>query len=284
MNESERRQALADFLRKRRACLSPSEVGLPASSRRRTPGLRREEVAQLANIGTSWYVWLEQGRDVNPSAQVLESVAQALRLTPNERRHLFLLAGRPLPPTFQASEHISPALQQVLAEMETTPAYVTGRWWDYLAWNRTADALFTISRPSFPYARNLVWRLFTSPRRREYFPDWEQMARGVLAEFRAASARYPGDERFDELIENLKQASPEFRQWWPSHDVRSVLDGYKAIEHPRLGLLSFEHTTLLVPSDPDIRVTIYAPDVATRAKLQQWLEAVVSGESSASSS
>src|SRR5579859_1594818 len=137
MQESERRQALADFLRKRRASLSPIDVGLPEGMRRRTPGLRREEVAQLANIGTSWYVWLEQGRDVHPSPQVLECLAQALRLTLNERRHLFLLAGQALPPqAFPAEEQVSLALQHVLDNLNPMPAYVMGRRWDYLAWNR----------------------------------------------------------------------------------------------------------------------------------------------------
>src|SRR5437660_718382 len=141
MKESERRQTLADFLRQQRARLAPGDVGLPAGLRRRTPGLRREEVAQIANIGTSWYIWLEQGRDVHPSAQVLESLAQALRLTPNERRHLFLLAGQPLPapPVSPTEESVSPALQQVLDDLNPTPAYVMGRRYDYLAWNRAAD-------------------------------------------------------------------------------------------------------------------------------------------------
>src|SRR5260370_32520294 len=136
MHESGRRQALADFLRKRRASLYPIEVGLPAGTRCRTPGLRREEVAQLANMGTSWYVWLEQGRDVHPSAQVLESLARVLRLTPNERRHLFLLAGQPLPPSASpAEESIGSALQHVLDDLNPSPAYVLGRRYDYLAWN-----------------------------------------------------------------------------------------------------------------------------------------------------
>src|SRR5258708_13343683 len=128
MHESERRQALADFLRQRRARLSPADVGLPPGMRRRTPGLRREEVAQLANMGTSWYVWLEQGRDVHPSAQVLESLAQALRLTLNELRHLFLRAGQPLPShTSSFSDLTSPHLQQVLDDLNPTPAYAVGR-------------------------------------------------------------------------------------------------------------------------------------------------------------
>jgi transcriptional regulator with XRE-family HTH domain len=273
MHESERRQALADFLRTRRARLSPADVGLPPGIRRRTPGLRREEVAELANIGTSWYVWLEQGRDVHPSMQVLENLAQALRLTLNERRHLFLLAGQPLPAHVSpAEESASPALQQILDDLNPTPAYVMGRRWDYLAWNKAADGLFAISEASSRYARNLIWRLFTSPTMRER-PNWEQLARSTLAEFRAASARYPGDRWFEELVEDLKQVSPEFCRWWPHHDVRSALDGHKAIEHPTLGHLEFEHITLQVLSNPDVRIMIYTPLAETRAKLQRFLEA-----------
>src|SRR5216684_1055004 len=278
MQESERRQALADFLRKRRARLSPSEVGLPPGMRRRTPGLRREEVAQLAHIGTSWYIWLEQGRDVHPSAQVLESLAQALRLTPNERRHLFLLAGQSLPPHASPSEEsVSPALQQVLDDLNPSPAYVLGRRYDYLAWNKAADGLFaisdTLSDTSSPYARNLIWRLFTSPTTRQR-PNWEMVARATLAEFRTASARYPGDRWFEELIEDLKQVSPEFCRWWPYHDVRSALDGHKVIKHPTLGYLEFEHLTLQVLTDPDIRIMIYTPNARTRATLQRFPEAM----------
>src|SRR5256886_1687429 len=289
MHESERRHALADFLRKRRARLSPVDVGLPPGVRRRTPGLRREEVAQLANMGTSWYVWLEQGRDVHPSAQVLESLAQALRLTPNERRHLFLLAGQPLPPppVSPSEESISPALQQVLSDLNPSPAYVLGRRYDYLAWNKAADALFSISDiisdASSPYAHNLVWRLFTSPTTRER-PNWEAVARATLAEFRTASARYPGDPWFDELIEDLKQVSPEFCRWWPHHDVRSALDGHKVIEHPTLGSLEFEHFTLQVLTNPDIRIMIYTPNAVTRTTLQRLLAAMNGCEPNTSAS
>ena len=145
MQKNERREALADFLRKRRATRLPGEVGLPPGLRRRTPGLRREEVAQLANIGTSWYVWLEQGREVHPSAQVLESLAQALRLTPNERRHLFLLAGQALPLLVSpAEESIGPALQQVLDDLNPSPVYVLGRRYDF--WHGTK-----LPMPSSPF-------------------------------------------------------------------------------------------------------------------------------------
>lgn len=273
MQERERRQALADFLRQRRASLAPADVGLPPGFRRRTPGLRREEVAQLAHIGTSWYVWLEQGRNVHPSAQVLESLAQALRLTPNERRHLFLLAGQPpLPYGSPSEERVSLALRQVLDDLDPAPACVLGRRWDYLAWNHAADALFAISEAASPYERNRIWQLFTSPTARER-PHWEQIARSTLAEFRTASARYPGDRWFEELIEDLKQASPEFCQRWPHHDGRPALDGHKVIEHQTLGRLEFEHINLQVLSDPDVRIMIYMPDAATRAKLEHLLTA-----------
>jgi transcriptional regulator with XRE-family HTH domain len=266
-----RHQALADFLRKRRASLTPSAVGLPPGSRRRTPGLRREEVAQLASIGTSWYVWLEQGRDVHPSAQVLESLAQALRLTVNERRHLFLLAGQPLPsPALPLAESVSPTLQQMLDDLNPDPACVIGRRWDYLAWNRAADGVFGISEASPPHAHNVIWRFFTDSTMREQFSHWEQMARGILAEFRAASARYPGDVWFEELIEDLHQASPDFRLWWSHHDVSNFMDNDKIIEHPKLGHLEFKHLTLHVFNDPDMRVTAYIPDAQTRERLQRF--------------
>jgi transcriptional regulator with XRE-family HTH domain len=273
MQERERRLALADFLRQRRASLSPADVGLPPGVRRRTPGLRREEVAQLANIGASWYVWLEQGRDVRPSAQALGSLAQAFRLTLNERRRLFLLAGQPPPPSGSpAEELLRPALQQMVDALDPIPASVLGSRWDYLAWNKAADALFSVPEASSPYARNLIWQTFTNPMRRES-PYWEAIARAMLGEFRATSMRHPGGAWFEELIEDLKRVSPEFREWWPHHDVRRALDGHKVIEHPTMGRLEFEHFNLQSLSDPDIKVMIYAPDAATRAKLERFLQA-----------
>lgn len=280
MQENERRQALADFLRQRRQSLSPEKVGLPPGLRRRTPGLRREEVAQLANMGTSWYIWLEQGRDVHPSTQILESLAQALQLTPNERRHLFLLAGQALPPSATPlNETISPSLQRMLDDLNPTPAYIMGRRLDYLAWNKAADVLFSLEQATAPYARNQLWRLFTNARLREH-RDWETMVRNTLAEFRAANARYPDDTGFEELIEDLKRVSPEFCRWWPHHDASSSLEGLKIMEHPTLGHLEFEHTTLQVPNDPNIRIMIYTPLAGTGQKLQHLRETSSQPESS----
>src|SRR5260221_7739995 len=164
MQEQERRQALADFLQKRRAQLSPTEVGLPPGVRRRTAGLRREEVAQLANIGISWYVSLEQGRDVHPSASVLESLAQALRLTLNERRHLFLLAGQSLPAhAVPVEEQVSPVLHRLLDDLNPTPAYVLGHRWDYLAWNTAAESVFAFVQPAPPHLAILFCGPFLTP-------------------------------------------------------------------------------------------------------------------------
>jgi len=265
--DRERRQALGEFLRNRRAQLTPTEVGLPSGIRRRTPGLRREEVAQLANIGVSWYIWLEQGRDVQPSAQVLESLSLALRLTTNERRHLFLLANQPLPPVYPLMEKVDPAVERVLYDLMPSPAFVLGRRWDFLAWNEAADAVFEIARSSPPHPRNLIWSLFTNPMSRTVFFNWEQIASAVIAEFRAARARYVGNPSFETLLEDLKRTSPEFRRLWSRYEAPSSLSGKKRMEHPVFGHLEFEHMTLQIPDDPDIRVMVYIPDPATRISL-----------------
>ncbi|WP_028547810.1 helix-turn-helix transcriptional regulator [Paenibacillus sp. UNC451MF] len=266
MNDAERRQALADFLRTRRARLSPSDVQLPTGSRRRTPGLRREEIAQLANIGTSWYVSLEQGRDVNPSEQVLESLSQALRLTSAERRHLFLLA-QPHAMVHQQKgpeEQVSPSLELAVQALNPHPAYVLGRRWDLLTWNQAAELVFSFSRIHPPHSKNFIWRSFTNPALRKH-RNWSLLAQSLTAQFRADSARYPGDPWFGELIEELKLLSEEFNLWWSLHDVKSVLDGHKRMEHEELGILEFEHVTLQVPGEVDQKVILYTclPETAS---------------------
>ncbi len=277
MTDRLRRQALAEFLRIRRARLTPSDVGLPEGGRRRTPGLRREEVAQVANVGVSWYTLLEQGRDIRPSIEILHSIATALRLTPDERQHLFLLADqqylallRPL------NEEVSPALRRVLNALDPHPAYVMGRRWDYLAWNTAAECIFSPSKISAPYDHNIIWRIFTDPERRLLNPQWEQITPRILAEFRADSVRYAEDDTFKHLIADLQHVSPEFRLWWSRHDVRGTSDIRKDIEHPLVGRLMFEHTTLQVPSAPDQKVMIYTPlpGTDTEAKLRRLIDDV----------
>lgn len=269
MQESERRRALADFLRARRERLSPTEVGLQLSARRRTPGLRREEVAQLANIGTSWYIWMEQGRDVHPSASVLESIAQALKLTPTDRRDLFLLSGQPIPVhTFPEDKPVSQQLQRMIDDLNPTPAYVLGWRWNYLAWNTAVDNVLDISELTRPYTRNLIWQTFT---RQELFPNWEQMAQEILSDFRATSVQYQGNAQFDELIEHLTRISSEFRRWWPRYDASGSMDGHRILHHPMLGHLEFDHLSLQVPNNPHVRIMVCTPLAETSAKLQQTM-------------
>ncbi|HET8912931.1 MAG TPA: helix-turn-helix transcriptional regulator, partial [Ktedonobacteraceae bacterium] len=222
MSDEQRRLDLADFLRTRRMRLLPEQVGLIGGGRRRTPGLRREEVAQLANVGVSWYTLLEQGRDIHPSSEVLHSIADGLQLTSDERQHLFLLADQPyLVDRQDSQEQVSPALQRVLDALNPVPAYIIGRRWDYLAWNTAAERVLLLSNSVPPHDYNAVWRMFANPlSRRVYNPTWEQIAQKVLAEFRADSVRFADEEWFKRLISDLQSESPEFRAWWPRHDVR----------------------------------------------------------------
>ncbi|MBA2678668.1 MAG: helix-turn-helix domain-containing protein [Ktedonobacteraceae bacterium] len=276
MSDEQRRQDLADFLRTRRMRLLPEQVGLISGGRRRTPGLRREEVAQLANVGVSWYTLLEQGRDIHPSSEVLQSIADALQLTPDERHHLFLLADQQHPVDTHAShEQVSPALHRVLDALNPVPAYVIGHCWDYLAWNTSAEHVLLLSESVPPYDYNAVWRIFANPLSHHiYNPEWELVAQRVLAEFRADSVRYADDEWFKRLIADLQRVSPEFRAWWPRHDVLGRADARKDIEHPLVGCLMFEHTTLQVPTMPELKVMIYTPlpGTDTLAKLQQLMD------------
>jgi len=273
MDERERRQALAAFLRTRRARLQPADVSLPARSRRRTPGLRREEVAELANIGVSWYTLLEQGHDVHPSRHVLESLAQALRLTTAEEQHLLRLSGLELPATMMVEEEqVTPALQRVVDALDPHPAFVIGRRWDVLTWNRAADLLFHFHEPCPPHSRNVVWRFFMREARTLDL-HWERQAQNLVAQFRADYARYPGDASFHEVIADLQRVSPRFRLWWEQQDVRGLPDGPRAMHHPTLGVLEFDHVTFQTSITPDLRVKVYAASPETASKLEQVLSA-----------
>lgn len=276
MSDEQRRQDMADFLRTRRMRLSPEQVGLISAGRRRTPGLRREEVAQLAHVGVSWYTFLEQGRAIHPSGDVLQSIADALQLTPSERQHLFLLADQQPPvETSDADERVSPVLRRVLDSLNPVPAFVVGHRWNYLAWNTAADHVFMFSELVPPHQYNAVWRMFAHPISRHlYSPEWEQVAQRVLAEFRAGSIHSADEEWYKRLVADLQHISPEFRAWWPRHDVRGRAEASKAIEHPLVGRLMFEHTTLQVPDAPELKVMIYTPlpDTDTSAKVQQLLD------------
>jgi len=265
-----RRSELADFLRDRRARVTPASVGLPVNGRRRTPGLRREEVAQLAGVGLSWYTWLEQGRDIKPSAQVLDALARTLRLDTAERAHLFHLARVELPlPGGEYPREAPDHLRAIVDELVPNPAYLLGPRTDVLAWNRAATAV--LGEPSrAPDGRpNLLWWLFTSEARGE---QWRETGRNALARFRAEHARRLGDPDFAALLEALEEASPEFRALWPRHEVLTEQLGAKTIEHPELGTLRLHHLQSAPTSHPDLRLTQFTPaDETTRAVLAERL-------------
>jgi transcriptional regulator with XRE-family HTH domain len=277
-NGARRREELADFLRKRRASIKPEDVGLPPGGRRRTPGLRREEVAQLAGVGATWYTWLEQGRDVRASFDVLEAISRALGLSPAERSHLIRLGrGEEAPPCKPPPERISATVRRLIENLGPSPAYVLGRRWDYLAWNRAACAVFGDFGSVPRAARNHLWLMFMDPARRELLSNWEQSSRLAVAKFRADSAEHIGDPTFDELIQSLRQASPEFCKAWKRHEVARSGEGRKRLEHPVAGTLQFEHAVFNPAESPEQRLILYTPvaDTGTREKLDELLESEV---------
>ena len=259
-NGERRREELADFLRHRREALQPEEVGLPGGGRRRTPGLRREEVAQLAGVGTTWYTWLEQGRDVRASLDVLEALSRALHLSQAERSHLVLLGrGEEAPPCKNPVERISPTLRRLIEGLGASPAYILGRRWDYLAWNDAAVALLGDFGAVPRAARNHLWLTFTDPARREMFSDWERSARTLVAKFRADSARHIGDPEFESLIAALLKSSPEFAHSWERHEVARGGEGRKDLSHPLAGPMSFSHGVFHPAEKLDQRLVLYTP-------------------------
>jgi transcriptional regulator with XRE-family HTH domain len=272
--EYQRLHELGDFLRTRRARLVPEDVGLPRGSRRRAPGLRRAEVAQLAGVSVDWYTWLEQGRPITVSTQVLESLVQALHLNAQEREHLYFLAHQQPPPErVMEPETVSPTLQRFLDQQELSPAFVTGRRWDTIAWNEAARVVFGDFGQLTRHERNAIWRMFTSRTQRQLLVDWEGNARRLLAQFRATCGRYPADPRLTELIHDLMLVSSEFRDWWPDHEVLGSPEGQKTLNHPLVGYLMFEHLTFQVFDAPDLKVNVYIPldEADTPAKLSQLL-------------
>jgi len=266
--EELRARALADFLRVRRTRLAPEAAGFARGRRRRTRGLRREEVAQLAGVSVTWYTWLEQARPIRVSAETVESLARALRLSPAERAHLFVLAlGHP-PAETAAPAEAPGSVRRLIAGVGALPAYVMGPRWELLAWNTAAAALFDLHTLS-PGDRNMLWYVFTHPAR-ERMRGWEGNAQRVLAQFRAATARHLGDPRVTALVDRLAAASPHFREWWPSYDVQGRGGVRKEMDHPAAGTLLLEHSTLLVSDAPELRVVFYTPlDDETAARIHQ---------------
>ncbi|KAB7843814.1 helix-turn-helix domain-containing protein [Streptomyces mobaraensis] len=264
---------MGELLRSRRERLRPADVGLPAGTRRRTRGLRREEVAQLAAISSTYYTYLEQGREVRPSRQVLDALSAALRLDAAERRHVHeLVHGAPPAETPAVAEAPPPALVSLVDRLDPCPAYVTGRCWDVLASNRAARTLWTDWPARPPEARNLLWWMFSDPAARQVMVDWPAEASALLGRFRTAAARHPGDPGFGSLLERLHTVSPEVREWWPQHRVMPLSSGTKRLRHPALGEIELEHVVLRLADDLDQKLVTFTASDRVQARISRLLE------------
>jgi transcriptional regulator with XRE-family HTH domain len=251
--------ALGAYLRDRRARLDPAALGF-SSTRRRTPGLRREEVAQRANVSATWYTWLEQGRGGAPSADVLDRIGRALMLTDVEREHIFLLGlGRPPEVHYQAAEGVTPRLQRVLDALELSPAIVKTSTWEIVAWNRAATVVLADYTKLAPRERNILRLMFNNPEVRSAQPNWEGAARFVVAAFRAEAARAGAAENIKGLVDELCRESAEFATMWRDHDVLSYGEGTKQLRHPKAGLIALEYSAFAVDGRPDLGMVIYNP-------------------------
>ncbi len=266
---------LGVYLRDRRARLDPAALGLPPA-RRRTPGLRREEVAQRANVSATWYTWLEQGRGGAPSPDVLDRLARALKLTASDREHLYLLAQRRPPEVrYEDAERVTPQLQRVLDGLEFCPAFVKNSIWDIVAWNRAASSVLTDYSAIPAERRNGLRLLFTESGIRGAFPDWEANARFVVAVFRADTARAGASRRAEQLVADLCRVSPEFETMWHENDVRLHDDGRtKYVDHPTSGPLALDYSMFAVDGQPGLTLMIFTP--ATPAAADR-VRALVSG-------
>jgi transcriptional regulator with XRE-family HTH domain len=270
--KSERHRELREFLMSRRARVSPTDAGLPdGGARRRTPGLRREEVAVLAGVGASWYQWLEQGRDISVSGQVLDSVARVLRLSGAERRHLYLLAGlNPPPPEAEPDKRdMHEGLRRLIDTWMPYPAHIMDLYYNCVLYNDAAGIVLGM-RPD--NTQNCVVDFFTDPLYRSRSKSWENNARTVVAQFRAASSARPDDEGFQALLAELTEVSPEFAALWAERDIEDAGQIRKELDHPLVGLLVVESTAMRVPARPDLTVVLHTPlDEANTAAKLEWL-------------
>lgn len=277
------RSQLGEFLRRHRERLNPNDLGLAVGRRRRTPGLRREEVAMLSDVSTEWYTRLEQGRNARASRETLIRIASALRLDASDRRHLLGLSGYGVgraPEEHPATEVVTENLQHILDQLVSCPAYILGRRWDILAWNSPAEVVFGDPSKRLRAEQNILCEMFLGVRMKSMLKNWEEHAQGLLGSFRDKHASYLDDPSFTELIGLLCAKSTEFSTWWNDYEIKAWQNGIKHFEHPRLGPISFEHTAfdLVDTQTADVRLIVYVPtkDSDTKQRLLRGLAASVS--------
>ena len=272
-----RRAGLANFLQNRRARLHPEQFHFSTFQRRRTRGLRREELAQLVGVGISWYTWLEQGRDIQVSDQVLERLASILQLNAEERRHLFLLAHGPVPPLDEPDrkKHTPNATTQAILDGFIYPARLFDERVNAVGWNESANRVFGDYPSRTERELNAPWFLFMHPSSRVFHVHWEREARRCLASLHARHDRYPDDQWLSALIAELRECSPEFRAWWPEHEIILDCGGLYEINHPQVGRLVLRPTAFPMPEQPDLQMIVYTPlaQEDTAAKLKMLMAA-----------
>jgi transcriptional regulator with XRE-family HTH domain len=272
-----RRRELASFLRSRRERVKPEEVGIRYSRRRRTPGLRREEVAQLAGVGVTWYTWLEQGRDINPSAQVLEAISRTLQFDSHEHEHLFTLAGVASIATTTAYQclDLCPNAVALIEQLEPLPATIVNDRLDLLDYNRIYASFFDNIDAIPAEDRNFLWLAFTDPRWRKVMVDWDDAVANMVAEYRAAMAQHLDEPAWEALVARLHRVSPEFTAVWERHDVQASEGRVKRALHPTAGLLTLEYTNLWLGQRLGTRIVAYTPaDDRTRGRLEALHESL----------
>jgi transcriptional regulator with XRE-family HTH domain len=262
------RRELAEFLVSRRRQVDPRVTGLPAGGARRTPGLRREEVALLSGVSHTWYTWLEQGRDIRPSRQVIDALARTLRMSPAEHEYVRRLAGHASSAP-SAAEGLPTHVQRLMDALGSSPAYVITGSWSIVGWNRAYERLYPGVAAYPPSERNLLWLVFTDPAVRELLGDWTTDSRRFLTQFRADAGARLADREVVDLVARLEATSPHFRAGWASHDVDRFSSGERRFEHPGVGTLLLEHHQLTPADAPGLQLVVYtaADGSDTAAKL-----------------
>jgi len=276
MNSEGRLHALSEFLKTKRSMLRPESVGIPSGSRRRTPGLRREEVAQLAGVSLTWYTWLEQGRDIRVSPSVLNSVAKALQLNEDERKYMLTLAMDPDAEQGE-SDHASPAvpasLKYIIDELRHCPVIVSDRRCGIVGWNDAAAYVFLDFAEIPALERNMVKLLFARKELRRLAANWEHFAGGFLAMFRAYYGQYVKDEWYEQFINEMKESYPDFTRLWEQGGVSYAPEVSLEFRHAQAGKMLFRLTSMQAQGGSELRCSIYtpAPGSSTETKLRQWL-------------
>ncbi|QBO35031.1 XRE family transcriptional regulator [Periweissella cryptocerci] len=275
VNSVERKKELGDFLKVQRAKITPEQVGLPKGKNRRTPGLRREEVATLAGVGVTWYTWLEQGRDIQVSTQVLEAIAGVLQLNEVEVQHLFTLGQQAQPTVINdVPVAISPMLQHVIDNLEYSPATILDQRWNIVGWNNAAEQLWYDFSMLNIADRNVLRLMFLYPENQDSLAEWEKSAKQMVAHFRMIYGENVNDPWYEKFVQQLRTESPKFNELWQQHDIIATEEKMKLINHQTLGRLEFEETSFFVGNDSHLELKLFtaAPGSESLARIMEYLK------------